>query len=231
VAPQRRLVPAARVGRSVADPWYREVSELAAMIAAVGLPQEAAAETDARELPDQELARRCVAGDQRAHNDFVARYAGLVFSVCRRRGLAHDAAEDVAQEVLIEAFQALPRFRGDARLSTWLFTLAARHAAHYLRSPVRRQLALGHPGDTGFPEPAPCVGHGLEARTVERDRQARVRGAVESLPEPARSVLLAYYVAELSVAEIARELRLAQGTVKSHLHRGRRAVREKLEGL
>lgn len=201
------------------------------MIAPPHLSQGSAAEPSARELPDPELARRCVAGDEHAQNAFVARYAGLVFSVCRRRGLAHDAAEDVAQDVLIEAFRALPRFRGDARLSTWLFTLASRHAAHYLRSPVRRQLALGQPGDAGFPEPELSPSPGLEARAIERDRQTRVRAAVESLAEPARSVLLAYYVAELSVAEIARELRLAPGTVKSHLHRGRRAMRGKLEGL
>jgi RNA polymerase sigma-70 factor, ECF subfamily len=201
------------------------------VIAALDLPQTAVVELDACELPEQELVRRCLAGDRPAQNRFVARYARLVFSVCRRRGLSYDAAEDVAQEVLLEAFQALPRFRGAARLSTWLFTLASRHVAHYLRSPARRQLALGHPGDAGFPEPAAPVANGLETRTVECDRQAHVRSAVELLAEPARSVLLAYYVAEMSVAEIARDLGLAQGTVKSHLHRGRRAVRERLEGL
>ncbi len=170
-----------------------------------------------------------MAGDTSAQNDFVGRYTSLVFSVCRRKGLPSDAAEDVTQDVLTEAFRALPRFRGEARLSTWLFTLAARHVAHYLRAPARRQLAFGHPGDADFPEPSPPREHGLEVRIVERDRQLRARGAVERLAEPARSILLAYYLGEMSVAEIAHALRLPQGTVKSHLHRGRLAVREKLE--
>jgi RNA polymerase sigma factor (sigma-70 family) len=156
------------------------VPELTTSIASQTLPAERPDSVRA----DVELVRRCLAGDVRAQADFVARYAGLVFSVCRRRGLPADAAEDVAQDVLAEAFRALPRFRGEARLSTWLFTLASRHVAHYLRAPARRQLALGHPGDADFPEPSAPREHGLEARILERDRQARAREAVERLEEP-----------------------------------------------
>ena len=79
----------------------------------------------ARAEEDLELARRCVAGEPAGQRLFVERYSRLVFSVCRRRGLRADAAEDVTQEVLVEAFRALPRYRGEARLSTWLFTLTS----------------------------------------------------------------------------------------------------------
>jgi RNA polymerase sigma-70 factor (ECF subfamily) len=179
--------------------------------------------------PDADLARRCVSGDEEAQRVFVERYTGLVFSLCRRKGLTPDAAEDVTQEVLAEAFQGLAHYRAEARLSTWLFTLACRHVAHYFRSPARRQVASGHPGDLEFPEPAALADRGLEARVVEQDRAMRARRAVEALGEPLRTILLGYYLAEMSVTEIAHELDLPEGTVKSHLHRGRSAVREKLE--
>jgi RNA polymerase sigma-70 factor (ECF subfamily) len=180
---------------------------------------------------DLALARRCVSGDARAQAVFVERYTGLVFSVCRRRGLPVDAAEDVTQEVFGEAFGGLRGYRGDARLSSWLFVLAMRHVARYFRSPARRLIASGQPGDEGFAGAPVPADHEAESRYLEGDRARRVRRAVESLAEPARSVVLAYYVAEMSVAEIARELEMAAGTVKSHLHRGRRAVRAGLEGL
>jgi RNA polymerase sigma-70 factor (ECF subfamily) len=168
-----------------------------------------------------------VAGEAAAQEEFVRRYAGLVYSLCRRKGLAPDAAEDVAQEVLADAFFALPRFRGEARLSCWLFTLTARAVADHYRSGSRRVVAAGHPGDRGFPRGEPADSG--EARVLEEDLAGRARAAVEALDEPARTVLLAYHVAELSVREISQELGMPEGTVKSTLRRGRMAVRRRLE--
>ena len=182
-------------------------------------------------LEDLALARRCVGGDVHAQALFVERYTGLVFSVCRRRGLPPDAAEDVTQDVFGEAFGGLSTYRGEARLSSWLFVLATRHVARYYRSPARRLVASGQPGHEGFAEARMPPDQEVESRYLADDRARHVRRAVEGLPEPMRSVVLAYYLAEMSIAEIAGELDMAAGTVKSHLHRARRAVRAELEGL
>jgi RNA polymerase sigma-70 factor (ECF subfamily) len=189
-------------------------------------PAAVAVSPPVRAEDDADLARRCVAGEPAAQRLFVERYSRLVFSVCRRRGLSPDAAEDVTQDVLADAFRALGRYRGEARLSTWLFTLASRRVAGFLREAARAPLSAGHPGDPGFPSPGVLDGAGgMETR----DRALRARDAVGRLGEPARTILTAYYLAELSVAEIAAELGLPENTVKSHLRRGRLAVRRTLE--
>lgn len=204
-------------------------SPLAGAAAAAVATAAAAAEGTApppAAAEDVELARRCVAGEPAAQRSFVDRYSRLVFSVCRRRGLSPEAAEDVTQDVLADAFRGLSRYRGEARLSSWLFTLVSRRVASYCRTAARAPVAAGHPTDAGFPSLGAEDG---PARMEARDRAARARAAVGRLEEPARTILIAYYAAELSVAEIAAELDLPANTVKSHLHRGRLAVRRMLE--
>lgn len=179
------------------------------------------------------LVGRCLAGDAAAQDELVQRHAGLVWSLCRRAGLADAEAEDVSQEVFWHAFQALPRFRGDSRLSTWFCTLAFRRIVDHRRSPARRDVAAGAATDEGFPQPATPAGEGAspEADADRAQRRRRVREALAGLAEPARSVLVAYYLGELPVLEIARSLDMPAGTVKTHLHRGRRELRDRLRDL
>ncbi len=180
---------------------------------------------------EQELVRRCLVGDGGAQRELVRRYTPLVWSVCSRSGLASSEAEDVTQEVFWSAFLALRRYRGECRLSTWFYTLALRRMADYRRSPERRQLPSGMPSSPEFPQVLAASGASPEAEAVTGQRRDRVRAALDALAEPSRSVLLAYYVGELPVSAIARTLDLPEGTVKSHLHRGRQALREKLRDL
>lgn len=136
----------------------------------------------------------------------------------------------MCQEVFWHVFEALPTFRGDGRLSTWLYTVARRRIVDHWRSPARRQLPSGAPGDEGFPAPR-ATSPSPETDAAATEARARVRAAVDGMDEPARSVLVAYYLGELSVAEIARTMTLPEGTVKTHLHRGRRALKERLRDL
>jgi RNA polymerase sigma-70 factor (ECF subfamily) len=180
---------------------------------------------------DEALVRRCRAGDTGAQRELVRRYTSLVFSLCLRAGLPQAEAEDVCQEVFWKAFEALPRYRGECRLSTWLYTVAQRRIVDYRRSPARRHLPSGAAGDPGFPEPAP-EDRGSPADAAEaQQRRQRVQDALGAMGEPARSVLMAYYLGEMPVIEIARSLSMPENTVKTHLHRGRKALREQLRDL
>jgi RNA polymerase sigma-70 factor, ECF subfamily len=178
---------------------------------------------------EQSLVRLCLAGDGAAQRELVRRYAPLVWSVCSRGGLAASEAEDVSQEVFCGAFRALHRFRGECRLSTWFYSLALRRMVDHRRSPARREVPSGADGpELREPEGGPPS---PETQAVEGQRRERVHAALDALDEPARSVLLAYYLGEMPVAEIARTLTMPEGTVKTHLHRGRQRLREQLRDL
>lgn len=178
---------------------------------------------------DLELARRCGNGEADAQRAFVDRFALLVNSLCARSGIVGPDREDVAQQVLLDAFRALPRYRGTSRLSTWIYSLALRRVADHFRSPQRRDVPSGWPGDDSFPprESAPAA-LAPDELAVRRDEDRRVNRALARVAEPERAVLLAYYLGEMSVSEISRALEIPEGTVKTRLHRGRQMLRKEL---
>jgi RNA polymerase sigma-70 factor (ECF subfamily) len=189
-----------------------------------------ATDTDGDRARERELVRRCLLGDSVAQHELVRCYSALVWSVCRRSGLSEGDAEDVSQEVFWNAFAALDRYRAETRHSTWLNTQARRRVVDFHRSPARRNLPAGAPGDPGFP---PQDGHvaSAEREAQDTEERRRVRRAIEELAEPARSILVAYYLGETPVLEIARQTGLPEGTVKTHLHRSRQWLRERLKDL
>ncbi len=142
-------------------------------------------------------------------------------------GLPAADAEDVCQEVLLSALRDLDHYRG-CRLSTWLYRISRRRIADHLRAPGRRELPLGMPGDRSFPRADDSTRDSEVAagRTAECER---LRHEVAGLDEPERSIVIAYYAAELSIREIAAELGMPENTVKSHLRRARLLLRKRLE--
>jgi RNA polymerase sigma-70 factor, ECF subfamily len=178
---------------------------------------------------DLELARRCVRGDEDAHRSFVDRFGSLVYSICGRRGIEGPDRDDVAQQILLDAFRALPCYQGASRLSTWIYSLSLRRVADHFRSPQRRDVASGRPGDETFPPSPPAASALAPDEQALRDEEGELlRRAVSRLPEPERSVVLAYYLGEMSVNEVSRALNMPAGTVKTRLHRGRQALRNEL---
>jgi RNA polymerase sigma-70 factor, ECF subfamily len=178
---------------------------------------------------DLQLARRCEGGDADAERAFVDRVGPLVYSVCARSGIVGPDREDVAQQVMLDAFRSLSRYRGTSRLSTWVYSLALRRVADHFRSPQRRDVPSGGPGDDTFPPSPPAPGVlAPDEQAARREEADRVRRAVARVAEPERAVLLAYYLGEMSVTEISRTLGIPEGTVKTRLHRGRHAMRKEL---
>jgi RNA polymerase sigma-70 factor (ECF subfamily) len=183
-----------------------------------------------RRAADRQLAHRALDGDAEAQRELVRRMTPLVWSLCRRSGLSTTEAEDVSQEVFLSALDALPRYRGDCRLTTWFSTLTLRRIVDFRREPARRLVPSGDSSDAGFATPDTAT-RSPEASAVTAERDELVRSALDRLPEPARAVLMAYYLGDTPVRDIALTLGMPEGTVKTHLHRGRQTLRQLLKDV
>ena len=167
-------------------------------------------------MDDRELAQAIVAGDRDAFRLLVERESGPIVRACARVLGDPDAAEDVAQECFVTAYQLIGSWRGEGSLHGWLIRIAINRA---LRAVKRQRRFLTLEDESGGPIAIPGGSEPLpDVLMAERDRL--VQQAVGSLPEPYRETIVLRYFGELSIAEIASQTGRPIGTVKTHLGRG-----------
>jgi RNA polymerase sigma-70 factor (ECF subfamily) len=163
-------------------------------------------------------------GDRQALDTLLRRHYDLVHAVCRRvLGTARDA-DDAAQEAMIRVVRSLDKFDGRSTFSTWVYRIATNTSLDELRKRKRRpQLRIID--DDEAPEPVDDLSH----RTVDAvaDRLA-IDQALAELPDDFRIPVVMRDVGDLDYAEIALELDIPVGTVKSRIARGRRMLVERL---
>jgi RNA polymerase sigma-70 factor (ECF subfamily) len=167
-------------------------------------------------VDDRELVRAIVAGDGDALQLLVERESGPIVRACARILGDPDAAEDVAQECFVTAYQLIGSWRGEGSLHGWLLRIAINRA---LRAVKLQRRLLPLEDESGQPLTIPGGSEPLsDLLKTERDRL--IRQAVASLPEPYRETIVLRYFGELSIAEIASQTGRPIGTVKTHLGRG-----------
>ena len=174
---------------------------------------------DARTRADEADVARARAGDTVAFAALVRRHQDRVFGFILRMLDARDEAMELTQDVFVKAWQALPGWRPEARFSTWLLQIARNAALDQLR---RRRVVQFAPLDDGMDvaDTAP----GPEARYASRQRQALLENALQQIAAEHREILLLREIEDLSYAELAAVLGIAEGTVKSRLARARAAL-------
>lgn len=134
-------------------------------------------------------------------------------------------AEDIFQEVFIKAYKNLESFRDESSVKTWLIRITINAAKDYLKSAYNQKVVPM----MEFKEDMLTSEDDFE-EIENKDRDAQVRKTVMSLPQQYREVLLCVYFHDMSVAETAKSLDIAEGTVKSRLSRARDMMKNKLEG-
>lgn len=136
-----------------------------------------------------------------------------------------DAAETVAQDCFLRAYQARERFRGTAKVQTWLMQIAINLVRDRARS---RRLQFWNRFTAPVDIRMADAGQSPEAKMLATERVRAIWASTGSLPEKQRTVFLLRFVEEMDLAEIAAATGMAEGTVKTHLFRAVHAVREKL---
>ena len=182
--------------------------------------------------PDAELVLRWQEGDLGAFEALVRRHERRVFSLVFRMLGNREEAEDVTQEAFLALHRHGRRFRGEARFSTFVYRVAANAALNRRRSLGRRRAreeALSYRQDAG--DDLPSAPRDPEDAASGGEIQVRVQAALLGLPKDLRMAVVLYDIEGQSYGDIARVLRIPEGTVKSRIHRARVALRDRLRAL
>jgi RNA polymerase sigma-70 factor, ECF subfamily len=177
-----------------------------------------------RELSDSELVGRTRQGDEDAFGVLVERYMRASYAVAFSVTGRHEDAQDAAQESLLVALQRLEECRSPEKFGGWLMTIVRNRARNLVRREVLRDTDQV-PESTSSRGPTPAQ----ELETVELRRS--LSEALGQLPELQRQIVMLHDLEGWKHREIADRLEIPSGTVRSHLHFARKALRGALQAL
>ncbi|MBE0674695.1 MAG: RNA polymerase sigma factor [Bacteroidales bacterium] len=182
---------------------------------------------------DNQLLEGLKSGNRDAFSILVEKYHVKVIRTCT--GFVHSQAdaEDLAQEVFIEVFRSVNKFRGDSELSTWIYRIAVNKSLNFLRSSARRRIFSFITGNNGQEVPlAPDIVAGDESNpdeTMNRNDQAEaLRKALASLPENQRTAFVLNKYEDMSYKEIADVMSISMGSVESLIFRAKQNLQKRL---
>ncbi|HTE83523.1 MAG TPA: sigma-70 family RNA polymerase sigma factor [Dehalococcoidia bacterium] len=176
------------------------------------------------------MARAYCEGDGTCLEELVRRYTKPIFNFAYRMTGNYSEADDIAQDVFVQVYRALPTARLDLPLRPWLYVIARNKCLDYLKR--KRALSfstLEDPESHESPIDALADPDPLPEEILERtDLQRVLREAIVRLPERYRAVVALRYASGLSFAEIASSLELPENTVKTHFQRAKAMLRREL---
>ena len=168
--------------------------------------------------------------------DLVETYQHKLFNTVLRMTGNQDDALDIVQDVFLKAYRSLDKFRGRAKIYTWLYRIAVNTALSFRRSAAvqmsRSSVSLDEDlrhEDSESRREVADERYEASSTLGNRETRQRVSEAIAGLEPELRTVVVLRDVEELNYEDIAEILEVPKGTVKSRLHRGRLALRDKLK--
>lgn len=194
--------------------------------------------TDLSADEEQALVTAAQAGNRTAFNRLMERYQAPVFRMVFYRTRSQTDAEDITQEVFLQALRHLPRLRETDKFKGWLFRIAINRIRDYRRRGRFRALFEPWLGSAQDDEPhfEPAASDDPAADLERSQFWQRIGGALDRLPRMEREVLLLRFFEGLEMREICMALGKSDSTIKTHLYRGLRkfqaddSLRELLTG-
>jgi RNA polymerase sigma-70 factor (ECF subfamily) len=181
------------------------------------------------------LITQCVAGDEQACADLVSAHQRMVYQLALHLLADHNEALDLSQEVFLQVFRTLPRFRAQSSLRTWIYRICVNQAKNRQRWWRRRHRASQVSLDEHIQAHGELASHGngIQPDRVfgQRELAERLKQALLVLPFDQRTAIVLREIDGLSYEEIAFSQGVAVGTVKSRLARAREVLRAELRQL
>lgn len=176
-------------------------------------------------VAEHELIARCRQGDETAFRELVDQYKGLVFGLTARSVPNRARAEELAQDVFLKVHKGLPYFRGESKLSTWIYRITIN-----VLSQERPDLAVTSLDAVDEGGDRPRLQPGADDRAFnDLALKDRLDKAIQRLPIQYQVLVNGHYMKGMRYEDLADALNLPMGTVKTHLHRAKRQLRRLLE--
>lgn len=172
-----------------------------------------------------QLLQQARQGNSGAYRVLVERHMKQAYNLAFSFVNDHASAEDIAQEAFVRAHHALPEFRGDAGFGTWLYRIVTNLSLNKIKQRTlltEREIAM---------DAIPAAQSGAEEETHRADLRMHLERALHELPTMQRAVVILRHLDGLSTSQVSRILGCSEGTVKTHLFRGLKKLRQKLEFL
>ncbi|WP_282050683.1 MULTISPECIES: RNA polymerase sigma factor [Maribacter] len=181
-------------------------------------------------INDQPLIDAILAGDTQSFNVIVDRYKDLVFTLALRILKHREEAEEASQDTFIKVFRSLNRFKGDSKLSTWIYKVAYFTCLDRLKKQKREQHIVAI--DEFTEHQVKTIDNALDMMEKE-ERKVAIQDCLQLLPSNDVALLTLFYFEELSLEEIAKIVDLTANNVKVKLYRSRKKlasiVRDRIE--
>jgi RNA polymerase sigma factor (sigma-70 family) len=170
-------------------------------------------------------------GEDLSFEDVVREHQTMVFRTLARLTGDRDNLEDLAQEVFLRLYRALPSFRGESLVSTYLYRITVNVAQNEWKRRKRmdRPLVSISEETSAWEDRLEHPDRNAEEQMAEREFQLQVEEHLQELSQVERTVLVLYHQEERSYEQIAAALGMPIGTIRTHLHRGRKKLRERLQ--
>ncbi len=176
---------------------------------------------------DTDIISQVLQGNQNAYAMLVERYQNFVFTIVLRYVKSREDAEEIAQDAFIKAYRSLKDFKGAAKFSTWLYTIATTTCITFLR---KKKLEIHSLDNEKLFAIADNIDGGLSANSIEQKSRVNMVGeAIRLLNSDDAQIITLFYKGEQTLEEIAQILGIEANAVKVRLHRARTRLKEKME--
>lgn len=184
-------------------------------------------------MSENEIIQKLQQGNEQAFREMVENFQKMVVNTCF--GMVHNIedAEDIAQEVFIEVFRSIHKFRADAKLSTWLYRIAVNRSLNFIRDNKKNKWFQSledavQSKNAELPKLTSVESENPEYKLENSQRATLLHEAIDRLPENQKVAFTLSKYEELSYQEISAVMDLSVSSVESLLHRAKKNLQKKL---